>query len=311
MTYEVLIQPALWAVSIGVATVYAARASRAARSRRIADRTRSRPLFIRAGIAALVAALVVPAIGIVPPGHRGVIYSAGGGISANERGEGFTLMIPWIQHMRSISVRTHKVFSDQVFAQSLDLQEITVVASVNYHIEPDRAAELYQEVGSSYQVTVIQPALFQRTKAAVGQVAAEDFASNRAALAATIQAQLAEQLAPYGIVIEFINIEDAIFDPAFVESVKQKVIAEQEATKQENLIRAEAAKKEQVIIQAEARARSVLVEAEAQADANELLALSLTPELLRWRWLVGWDGVLPTTLVGGKAPLLIDGRQVP
>lgn len=307
MQYEQLIQPALWALSIGTAVGFGFRAALAARRKR--SRAKVRPSLIRAGVAGLVALAVVPAIGVVPPGHRGVVYNASGGVSLKERGEGVTLLIPWVQHMRNMSVRTQKAYSSKVYAQSLDLQEITVVASVNYHVEPDRAAEIYRGVGFDYKDTVIQPALFQRTKAAIGQVRAEDFAVSRGSLATTIDAQLTEQLSPYGIVVEFVNIEDAIFDRDFVAAVKAKIVAEQYAAEQNRLIEAEAAIKQQVIIQAEGRARSVLVEATAQAEANRRLALSLSQELLRWQWLVRWDGMVPSTLVGGAdATLLLDGR---
>ena len=304
MIYEELISPALWAVAICATGGFVVRAWRKARK----GNTR---FGFRAPLLALLSTvLVVPTIGIVPPGHRGVVYNANGGVSTAERGEGFTLLIPWMQHMTNLSVRTQKLYSSKVFAQSLDLQEITVVASVNYHIEPSKAAEIYRGIGLTYKDTVIQPALFQRTKAAIGLVRAEDFALSRGELAETIQGQITEQLSDYGIIVEFVNIEDAIFDPAFVQAVKEKVIAEQEAAEQERLIAAQAAIKEQTIINAEATARSILIEATAQADANELLAKSLSPELLRWKWLVQWDGILPQTVVGGSdATILLDGRS--
>ena len=303
MIYEELISPALWAVAICVTGGFVVRAWRKSR------KENARFGFKAPLLALLSIVLVVPAIGIVPPGHRGVVYNANGGVSTAERGEGFTLLVPWVQHMTNLSVRTQKLYSSKVFAQSLDLQEITVVASVNYHVEPSRAAELYRGIGLAYKDTVIQPALFQRTKAAIGLVRAEDFAKNRGPLAATIQEQITEQLSDYGIVVEYVNVEDAIFDPAFVQAVKDKVIAEQFAAEQERLIAAQAAIKEQTIINAEATARAIFIEAQAQADANVLLAKSLSPELLRWKWLVQWDGILPSTLVGGQdATILLDGR---
>lgn len=292
LTYAELIQPVLWLIAGGASVFFSARAL-------LAWRRKAPSRSIRGAVIALLAAfVVVPAIGVVPAGHRGVVYSWTGGVSPSERGEGVTLLIPWLQHLTKTSVRTQKVFSSKVFAQSLDLQEITVVASVNYHVRPDYAAELYQEVGPQYQSTVIQPALFQRTKAAVGLVKAENFASSRSGLATTVQEQLESQLAGYGIVVEYVNIEDAIFDPAFVKAVKRKVIAEQKAMEQENLIAAQAAIKQQTIIKAQATAQAIQIEATAQAKANLKIAASVTPALLRWRWLVVWNGMLPSTLVG-------------
>lgn len=293
--YEEMIQPILWGLTGVGAAILMGRALWRKRGGRAARRS-----LVAAGSLVAVAVLAVPAIGVVPAGYRGVVYEYSGGVDSVERGEGVTLLVPWVQHMRNISVRTQKVFSDKVFSQSLDLQEITVVASVNYHVAPTKAAELYQGVGPLYQSTVIQPALFQRTKSAIGKVKAEDFAKAREQLAQTVQAQLTSQLSSYGIVVEFVNIEDAIFDKDFVKAVKNKIIAEQRAQEEQNLIVAEQAIKEQKIIQAEARARSVKVEADAQAAANVVLALSLSPDLLRWRWMLEWDGTLPSTLVGDE-----------
>ena len=305
MTYETMIQPALWFVSIGACAVFLVRALWA---RHKSSPGVKRLLLIAAG-AATSAAFIVPAIGVIPPGQRGVVYNADGGVSLAERGEGFTLLIPWVQHMRTLSVRTQKVYSSKIYSQSRDLQEITVVASVNFHVQPNKAAELFRGVGNLYKTTVIQPALYQRMKAAVGQVLAVDFASKRDELAKTVENQLTTQLGKYGIVIEYVNIEDAIFDPQFVRAVKDKVIAVQKAAEQRRLIQAEAAIKQQTIIQAEARARSVKIEATAQAKANRLLARSLTEPLLRWRWINTWNGSLPTTLVGsdGKVTFLLNG----
>jgi len=155
--------------------------------------------------AAAFALLALPSFAFVPAGHRGVVYEWGGGVNHAERGEGLTLVIPWVQTVRLMSVRTQKMFSAKVFSQSADLQEITVVASINYHVLPSAAAELYQEVGPRYPETVIQPAVYQRMKTAVGRIKAEDFALSREALAQTVQAQLTEQLAGYGIVVEYVE----------------------------------------------------------------------------------------------------------
>lgn len=300
MSYASLIQPVLWMIFGGTSAIFL---SRGLIFRRRGDP--SRRSFHVAVASLLVALIVVPAIGVVPAGHRGVIYRWSGGVDPHERGEGVTLIVPWVQHIMISSVRTQKVFSNKVFAQSADLQEITVVASVNFHVQPDEAAELYQRVGPQYVSTVIQPALFQRTKAAVGQIKAIDFAIKRDQLARTIQDQLTSQLSSYGIVVEYVNIEDAIFDPAFVRAVKAKVIARQQAAQQRNLIAAKRALKTQTIIDAQAQARSILIKANAQAEANRKIAASITPDMLRWQWIATWDGTLPTTLVGaGRSPSL-------
>lgn len=298
--HEELIHSILWAVTAVVAVVLLTGAALARRRGR-----RVKTWIVGAGAAVLGALVIVPAIGVVPAGHRGVIYEWNGGVDRAERGEGITLLLPWVQTMKPVSVRTQKVFSPKVFSQSRDLQEITVEASVNYHVDPARAAELYQEVGLDYATVVVQPALFQRTKAAIGKVLAEDFALGRENLAEKVQAKLVAQLDKYGIVVEFVNIEDAIFDKQFIAAVKAKIIAEQKAAEERRLIEAEAAIKEQTIIKAEAEARAVRVKADADAYANDVLDRSITNELLRWRWINTWNGQTPTTILSDDAKALL------
>jgi regulator of protease activity HflC (stomatin/prohibitin superfamily) len=259
-----------------------------------------------AGLIALAAATLLSTIVITPPGSRGVIYSHVGGVIDRERVEGVSFIVPYVQTAHQVNVRTQKFFTQEAFAQSFDLQEITVHVSVNYRIDPTRAAELFRQVGQTYTETIVAPAVFQRVKEAVGQVFAEDFAAQREQLAATVQDRLAAQLQTYGITVDYVNIEDAVFDPKFINAVQDKVVADQEAAEQERLIAAEAAKKEQVILQAEAQAQKIAIEAAAQKEAIEDIAsaLGFTPvEYLRYQLLARWDGILPTTLVGDSDPV--------
>ena len=58
--------------------------------------------------------------------------------------------------------------------------------------------------------------------------------------------------------------------------------------------------------QAEGDAQATRIKAEAQAEANKALALSLTPELIRYQQLQRWDGRLPMFAGGGGVTPLMD-----
>lgn len=310
MTYETFIQPALALFGVLAALIVLVKGRVKVEVEKFGTKvveTQLRKGAFKQSAALMAAtALIVPALAVVPAGHRGVVYSATGGISEVERPEGFSVIVPLLQHVYSMNVRTQRFFTDKAFAQTLDLQEVTLVISVNYHVVPDQAAELYREVGTGFSETVVAPAVLQLVKERVGLVAAADFAGSRATLASDIRTVLSDQLEGYGIAVEYVNIEDAIFDPAFIQAVKDKVIADQEAAEQRRLIDAVDAQREQAVIQAEGRAASILIEAEAQAEANALVASTLTADLLVWREIVQWNGILPTTQVnGGDASLLI------
>ncbi len=298
--YEVLIQPALYAASVIAVLVAlfkgAGRKKKRFRLRKGAGR--------RALLTLAVAAVIVPAIVVTPPGHRAAIFNLRGGVSDVERGEGVSLILPYVQTARMVNTRTQVFTNAEVFAQSSDLQEITVHVAVNYHVDPDQAAELYQQVGLGYELTIIQPAVLQLVKQEVGLIKAADFAVNREPLARAVERELEDQLGPFGVGVEFVNIEDAVFDPDFIAAVKDKVIADKLAVKERRLIEAEAAKKEQVILQAEAEEQKRLIEARGEKAAIEEVASALSfsnEEYLEWVRLLRWDGVLPATLLGSDA----------
>ncbi len=262
----------------------------------------------RAGLVALVAAIVLPAIVVTPPGHRAVIFQAAGGVNMTERVEGVSFIPPYFNTAKQINVREHIFFTDEAFSQSSDLQEITVHVAVGHRIEPTLAAELYQEVGMDYEKILIEPAVFQFVKQEVGLILAEDFATNREVLAEAIREQLAAELGRNGIVVTYVSIVDAIFDPQFISAVKDKVIADQVADEQVRLVAAETARKNQV--EQQSLAEKIRLENEGAGAAAFIAAiadaLGFTPEeYLRWQLVNQWDGQMPTTVVGDSAGGLI------
>ena len=302
MNYTVLLQPALLIVSTVTVLFYVVRAMK---------HKSAAPLKAALTVAA-VAFTFTAALVVTPPGHRGVIYSQSGGVQTAERVEGLSFVIPYIQSAVQMDVRTQKWGTvcpspascvDAAFAQSSDLQEITVHIAVGHHLDPTLAAELYRDVGRGYEAILIRPLAFQFVKAEVGQIKAVDFAQKRDEIAGNIHDALATELAPYGVVVEWVSIEDAIFDEDFIRAIKEKVIADEEADEQRRLVEAERHKKAQVILQAEAAAADIRLRADAQAEANTVVAESLTSDLLIWQRVTGWNGELPETFIGNNDPL--------
>lgn len=310
--FEIIVQPALYLAALIAVLVVLFKGSyrehveedgvsRKGR-RRVRYGAKRRALLTLAG-----AVLVLPALVITPPGHRAAIYNLGGGVSPNERMEGLSLVIPWVQSARMVSVRT-QVYEVEVYPQSLDLQEVTVPVAVNYHIKADRAAELYQGTGFLYEHIVISPAVDQFVGQEVGLFRAIDFARNRAALAQAVALSLEERLAPYGIVLESVNVRDAVFAIPFRNAVEAKIIAEQQAEQSRRLIEVASAEAQAVRERAAGDRDAAIARAEGDQAAIEKVAAALgfTPlEYLEWVRLGKWDGALPKTVLGSDSSSLI------
>ena len=261
---------------------------------------------LKAAVTLGVGLFLIASLVVVPPGQRGVIYSGSGGVNSVERQEGYSLILPLYQTAIMMNVREQKFYTEEAFAQSSDLQEITVHVAVNYFVTPDDSAELYADVGKTYEDTILAPAVFQAVTQEVGLIIAEDFAAARAKLAADLLIDLRRRLDSEGITVTYVAVEDAVFDPDFIRSVKEKVVAEQEAQEQFNLIAAAANTATQAVKLAEGEGTALLTVANAQAEANEVLAASLDSQLLTWQRLITWDGVLPGTLLqGSEADILL------
>jgi len=247
----------------------------------------------------LLLLVVYPMIVVTPPGHRGVVFSQAGGVLTTERAEGLSFVVPYFQSAAMMNVQIQR-YTVEVLAQTADLQEITVPIDVNFRVDASYAAELYRDIGKGYQAAVIEPAVLQLAKAEIGQVKAVDFAVSRAQLASAIDVQLTERLDQEGIVIEFVSVSDAVFDPDFIQAVKEKIIADEEASEQQRLVAAATSEARQAIEAAEGDRQASILRARGVAEANRLIDESLTEDVLRWQALISWTGALPSTYIGGS-----------
>ena len=58
--------------------------------------------------------------------------------------------------------------------------------ALNYHIEPDAASSVYQDVGLLYKTRIIDPAVQESMKAATAEFTAEELITRRAEVSARI-----------------------------------------------------------------------------------------------------------------------------
>ena len=70
-----------------------------------------------------------------------------GAVEDTELDEGLHFKIPFIQRVVQINNRTQKIETEGS-ASSKDLQIVSYVVAVNYHVNDDSSASLYQNVGT-------------------------------------------------------------------------------------------------------------------------------------------------------------------
>ena len=200
--------------------------------------------------------------------------------------EGLNLKIPYIEKIKKVNIKVQKV-ELTTESSTKDLQTITTILAVNYKVQKKQAVNLYKNVGSTYQETVLIPAIQESIKAVMSQYTAEQTITMRNEVSDNCLKEIDEKMSKYGISIEDFNIIDLNFSEAYSQAIEEKQVAEQKVlTAQQEL--------EKSKVEAEKK----IVEANATKQANDLLRQTLTNEVLEQKFIEKWDGKLPTTYAG-------------
>jgi len=202
--------------------------------------------------------------------------------------------IPFVDSIVLMNVKVQK-FESIAKSASKDLQWVQTDIALNYNLMPDKVVELYSSIGNEdiIQYRIISPAIQESVKAATALFTAEELISKRSEVNKTIDENLKGKLTQVGIEVVALNIVDFQFSDAFNRAIEDKVRAEQEALTEKNKLEKIKFEAQQKVESAKGRAESVLIEAKAEAEANETIAASLTPTLVKYKGLEKRDGILP------------------
>jgi regulator of protease activity HflC (stomatin/prohibitin superfamily) len=235
----------------------------------------------------------------VGAGEQAVITRFGA-IKSNTMSPGIHVIVPIVDRAHIFSTRQDKI-EVEAEAASRDLQSVKTKIALNYHLNPAKVNNLYQEVGKDYDERVIQPAIQESIKASTSQFSAEELITKRPEVKEVMMKALKIRLEKRYIMVDDVAIVNFTFSKAFDDSIEAKQVAEQNALKAKQDLERVRTEAEQKVAQAEAEAASL------RAQKSEI-----TPELLQLRTIEmqtkyadKWDGKLPSTMVpGATVPFL-------
>ncbi len=276
-------------------------------------------------VSAVAVAFVVAlcCITTVPTGYTGIVTTFGK-VENYTYDAGFHLKAPF-QRVIKMDNRTQKSV-EELQAISSDIQQVDISIAVNYSIDQSTAEKLYKTVGQEYYSKILYPRLLENTKAVFSKYTAEKLVAYRETLSSEITTLVVEDVADYGITVSSIAVQDIDFTDAFTNAVEAKQVAQQNKltaqTQQDQLTMEAQQEAERQVIKAQADAEQAKIAAQAdlevtkiQADAaeyagqkeaakNKAIAESITPELVRYYYILQWNGILPETMLGENANVL-------
>lgn len=259
-------------------------------------------------IAVIVIAIIVSSCYVqVPTGHTGVITTFGK-VEDKTLEAGFHVKAPWQQVVKMDNRVQKGTITLSCF--SSDIQEVSMVYTVNFQIDKKNAQRIYATIGKDYADKILTPCITESVKTITARYTAEQLVGDRNTLAIGIENELAERLRQYNIELVSTSIEDIDFTDTFTAAVEAKQVAQQNKLKaqteaEQKRIEAQA-EADVKVIQAQAEADAQLVKAQAEAEANRLISESLTDEILRKLYYDVWDGQLPSTILGSDSQIIME-----
>jgi len=207
----------------------------------------------------------------VKAGYVGVVTQFGR-VTGREMQPGLNIKAPWpIQGVWKASTQVQKEQVD-ASAASTDLQQVSSVIAVNYHLEAGRLSSIYQNLSVDYKNRIIDPAIQETFKAATAKFTAAELLNKRAEVKDVSDTMLKERLGKYGIVVDDLSIVNFNFSEEYNNAIEAKQVAQQDAEK----------------------AYYKLEQAKKEAAAQEVQKQSLSQELLTKMFIEKWNGTLPT-----------------
>ena len=273
--------------------------------------------FVRIVIPAIIGIIILlfivsASVKIVDAGYRGVLLKFGAVDTSVALNEGIHFVTPFRDSVIQMEVRTQKTVENAASA-SKDLQDVTTQVALNYHINPDRAQVVYQQIGFEYGNRVIAPAIQESVKQVTARFNAEELITKRETVKNQIEEQIKARLAPYNIVVDTISITEFQFSDQFRKAVEAKVEAQQRALQAQNDLRrieieaqqneAKAVGEQKAnVARADGVRQSNVLQAEGESQAIKIIdqQLRTSPTYLEWLKTQRWDGKLPLVTGGGS-----------
>lgn len=236
----------------------------------------------------------------VDAGEKGVVLRFGKVSEVVDAGLHFK--IPIVESVVKMSTRVQKIDVHGEGA-SRDQQSVVTTLTTNVLVRPDKVAQIYQNLKSDYEVTIVSPIMQETFKSITAKYTAEELITKREIVRSQIFDDAKKKLTNYNLILDNISITNFAFSTGYAASIEQKQVAEQYAKKAEYDLQ-----------RIEVETKQTVLKAEAEAKALQLQRSVITPELLQLRQIEvnriavdKWDGKLPTT-TGGAMPFINVGK---
>jgi prohibitin 1 len=222
------------------------------------------------GILIVVGMLGVRAVRVIPAGHVGVV-DLFGSVSPGTLKSGIQIVNP-LARVVPMSIKTQEIkeVMDVPSKEGLSMQ---VEVSVLFHLDPDKASDVYRTIGEDFVPVILEPQFRSVTRGVTaGYEAKALYTSEREHLAQVITDDLRKLVGPRGVLIESTPLRKLSLPARITTAIEEKLSADQESQRMEF-----------VLLKEKQEAERKRIEASGIADFQRIVAQGISQELLRWK----------------------------
>lgn len=275
-----------------------------------------------AGLLALVTlGLLFASWRTIDPGFVGIVFDKAGRRVTNTAEPGWAFINPFTQSITTYPVGVQTLVmvqsqqegetqgDDSVKVGTREGQTMNADVSIQYSVNKERAAELYQIWAGRPIESIEEDFVRQVTRSALNDIASQYgweaiYGDKRIEYTDRVSQEIARRFETKALQFESLNLRGWFLPDALQKALEAKITAQQQVQQQQYQLDQARIKAEQDRVAAEGEAQATLARARAQAEANKQLSQSLTPALIQYEQLQKWDGKLPVFSGGGATPLI-------
>ena len=185
--------------------------------------------------------------------------------------EGLHVVSPFKTN-HELSIRTQEI-KETASVPSSEGLVMNLDTSLIYHLDAQKAAEVYQKIGPNYIDVLIEPNLRAAIREATASHTANAlYTGEREMVAKQIYDQLTNLLGQRGFVVESVLLRDIQLPATLKASIEAKQQAEQEALAMSFRLQKETQE-----------AQRKRIEAQGIRDFQQIVAQGISPQLLEWK----------------------------
>jgi prohibitin 1 len=218
----------------------------------------------------LLGVLALSSTSCIRTGHVGVV-TLFGRVTGRTLSEGIHVVNP-AASVTELNIKTQEI-KEHAAVPSKEGLIMGIDASILYHLDPTRAAEVFQRIGPNYSDVLLTPTFRSAMRAiTAANTASALYSDARENIASQIVNDVQRQVTPRGIIVENVLLRDLQLPETLKHAIEAKQQAQQEAQRMEFVLQRERQEAE--------RKR---VEAGGIKDFQDIVTQGISEKLLEWK----------------------------